>query len=206
MLKKAMAHMQLLYDQQPVYRHFIELLVQQIGDLGLTPTQAFDAIEFACILYAQRKKVERSWRTKIICQFFGPQFVEEQDYKRFVLGEFDPIVEASDVELRTFEFKVALPVSCYNGDFGRCSAAEGDALALAFAELAKRGIGDTTTYESVTIRFLEFDSGNPEHASGYFMVTVTSDAERAVQWRSMLGEANDKNKDEGKAEAEEAKA
>lgn len=78
----------------------------------------------------------------------------------------------------SFQFEVVLSVSDYDGDFESCKGDFQTAVYTADDELRDSGVSsDIRARIKMTVKFIEFDSGNPTHAGGYFLITVTGSKE-----------------------------
>lgn len=81
----------------------------------------------------------------------------------------------------TFQFEVVLSVSDYEGDFENCKQDFDGALEVAQEELTEAGVAkalDNMGGMKIRVnRFVEFDSGNPSHAGGYFLIEMTGSKE-----------------------------
>jgi len=79
----------------------------------------------------------------------------------------------------TFQFEVALSVAKYWEDdnetaFENCKQDFDAALEVAQEELTEAGVAEEIKDMKVKVdRFLEFDSGNPTHAGGYFLIEMS---------------------------------
>lgn len=70
------------------------------------------------------------------------------------------------------QYEIALSVEDYDGDFDECAEATDDARTSFLIEAKELGVN----VEVITsIEFVEFDSSNPSHAAGYFLVTYVGD-------------------------------
>lgn len=79
---------------------------------------------------------------------------------------------------QSLQFETCLSVSDYKNSFNKCQAATADALEVAKQEiktlLPEHATKIITWLEQEhTLEFQEFDSGNPTHASGYWLLTIT---------------------------------
>lgn len=81
----------------------------------------------------------------------------------------------------TFQFEVVLSVSDYEGDFESCKEDFDAALEVAQEELTEAGVakalGKMGGMKIKVAKFVEFDSGNPSHAGGYFLVEMSGSKE-----------------------------
>ena len=81
----------------------------------------------------------------------------------------------------TYQFEVALSVSDYQGDFESCKQDFDGALEVAQEELTEAGVAKALDnmggMKIKVVKFVEFDSGNPSHAGGYFQIEMSGSKE-----------------------------
>lgn len=71
------------FTNDPSYRALVELLVHQIEMLQMTPSEIREAAMFACIVIEERR-------------MFPLQVYTSEQYKKFVLGEWDTFESQKD--------------------------------------------------------------------------------------------------------------
>lgn len=81
----------------------------------------------------------------------------------------------------TYQFEVVLSVSDYGGDFESCKQDFDEVLEIAQEELSEAGVAEALNkmggMEIKVDKFIEFDSGNPSHAGGYFLIEMSGSKE-----------------------------
>lgn len=114
------------FTHDPQYHTLVELLVQQIETLQMTPSEVREVAMFACIIVEERRK----WPTMI----YTPEL-----YKKFVLGEWD-VFEQKDES--TFPVCQECHVAIGPGSGGLCNKCRVAAAADACQEIKEKTNGN----------------------------------------------------------------